>query len=66
MDFILNEKRSYGYTDNKGGYSGTFSWTRTWTKNPALFLVIGHIDGFTDLISYGVTDDFGNIVKVQS
>jgi len=62
MDIVLNTE-CFGYTDNTGGYSGTFSWWRRDDK-PGWF-VCGHIHGFTESTAFGVTDDFGNIVKVK-
>jgi len=63
MDIVLNTE-CFGYTSDTGGYSGAFSWWRRVDK-PG-WHVCGHIDGFTSLMSSGVTDDYGNIVKVQS
>ena len=52
-----------GYTDDYSGYSGAFSWWRNF-GNRGVWSVFGHIEGFTTLMSKGVTDDFGTIVRV--
>ena len=56
--------KSFGYTDNHGGYSGLFSWFRL--PHSPLFSVYGHVPGFTSVHSRAITDDFGNLVAVQS
>lgn len=59
---IVVNKR--GYTDDYSGYSGVFSWWRS-SGNRGLWHICGHIEGLTEFMTRGVTDDFGTIVRVQ-
>lgn len=53
--------KTLGYTDDRGGYAGLASWWRTFADY-RFFTVAIH--GTFGGVYRGVTDDFGNIVKV--
>ena len=56
--------KTFGYTDNTGGYSRWFSWFRL--PHSPLFSVYGHIENFTSIHNRAITDDFGNLVAVSA
>ena len=54
-----------GYSDDENGYSGAFSWWRNVNRRwcvtcfePSFFIDCA--------VSYAVTDDYGNLVRVPS
>ena len=53
-----------GYTEYVHGFSGAFTWFRSALK-PGFWLVIAHEESFSR-DGWAVTDDFGNLVRVQS
>ncbi len=61
---MLFETRNTGFQNDIGGYSGAFSWWRN-TYMPGLWSVCDHTGFGTIGISYAVTDDFGNLVRVK-
>ena len=56
--------KSEGFSGNVSGYSYSFSWFRHESK-PGFWHVVAHVPGFSS-DGYAVTDDFGNLVRVQS
>jgi hypothetical protein len=53
-----------GHTNHTSGYSGAYSWWRTYPTYR--FMVVGHDNGFCQPSSqFAITDDFGNLVAVK-
>ena len=56
--------QSRGYSEDVSGFSYAFSWFRAASK-PGFWHVVAHVPGFSNG-GFAVTDDFGNLVRVQS
>ena len=66
INFMLFAARRYGHTEHMSGFSGAFSWWRSASDPLRRWAWCGHEYGFAAAGGYAVTDDFGNLVAVQS
>lgn len=61
---IYDTITSTGFSGDTNGFSGAFSWFRS-TFKPGFWHVIAYEQSFSR-DGWAVTDDFGNLVRVQS
>jgi hypothetical protein len=57
---------AHGYSEDRYGFTGIFSYWRSHTLGDPRWVVISHIDSGFASDGHAVIDNFGNLVRVRA